>query len=135
MKKGGNILKSYYNNEDDQRKIGWLDKILIIPVQKVLVAKYMVMVSEGNFYNALLFGKDIGIFQIKAKVARDVPVAHSQVRTFWQRCGVAMKSYDHIDKDLGKQGHRLVENPDQGFVRPASRELWKKRKDLGKVIE
>lgn len=131
MKQIAEIVRSYYNNEDEERKIGWFTKKAIIPIQRMLVARYVTIVSEGNFYNALLFGKDIGVFQVKAKVTRDVSMAHSQVRTFWQRCGVAMITYNYIDADIKNQGHRLVENPDQRFVRQASKELWKKRKEQG----
>jgi len=61
-------------------------------------------------------------------------MAHSQVRTAWQRCGVAMKVYDYISEELERQGRCLIENPDQQFVRPAARALWKKRKELGKTL-
>lgn len=126
-----NIKTGYINNEDKPRNLNCINR-LILPFQRLMVRMFLTMECSGNFYNAFLFGKEIGVFQVKAKVNPDVSMAHSQVRTLWQRCGVTMKAYDFIDEDLKKQGHRLVENPDQGFVRPASRELWKKRKNLGK---
>jgi len=126
-----NIETGYINDEDKTRELNWVSR-LIGPLQKLIVAKYLTFEVKENFYNAFLFWKNIGIFQVSAKVSPNVPMARAQVRTFWQRCGVAMIAYDFIDEDLKKQGHRLVENPDQCFVRPASRELWKKRKKLGK---
>lgn len=130
MKHADKIIKNYSDDEVVYRKIGWLVRTIIIPIQKRLVAKYLSVVSNDNFYNALLFGKDIGAFQVKQ--GEVVPMAHSQVRTHWQRCGVAMQTYDYISEDLKRQGRRLIENPDQQFVRPAAKALWKKRREQGK---
>lgn len=42
------IIKDYFNDEYEPRVILWYHRSFVIPFQRMLVAKYLSMVSEDN---------------------------------------------------------------------------------------